>query len=393
MTRDVTCHSRPVRSLAITFSGGGFLLPYFIGVADTLLQLGVLRIGNTATTYLESVPSPNPDSNPGPGSSSDGDPNHSPHTNPGSEPSKNTNPTTDQSLSPSPLLSPPLSPTRPTPLAGSSAGSLIAVSLACGLTPTRILDSFLDSVHDCRTNGSYRRLEEVLLRQLQASLPADAAERCAGVATVSVTHLFPRPRTRRVSSFASREDLIRALMASCHIPTYFNGDVTTTFRGKRTVDGGVTELLPTPVASHAFLLKVCCFPRQQVARLPIFNRARALHQLDLGISPDAFGPWPYNFRYMLAAALHPRSYRFIRVLLEAGRNDAGRWAVAAGIAEPNQLSGLTPLQLPAVLLQQPVQQPPDVGPGAGASADATWTPEAGETPLPKFITAQVHKGI
>ncbi|GIL72260.1 hypothetical protein Vretifemale_2630 [Volvox reticuliferus] len=234
----------------------------------------------------------------------------------------------------------------------------------------------MDSVRDCRTNGSYRRLEEVLYRQLESSLPADAAERCAGVVTVSVTQLFPRPHTRRISSFNSREDLIRALMASCHIPTYFNGELTTTYRSKVTVDGGVTALLPTPTAPHEFLLKVCCFPREQVARLPVFNRRRALHQLAMGITPDAFGPWPYNFRYMLAAALHPRSYRFIRVLLEAGCKDAARWAGAVGIACPQQLRRVALLPLPEVLLQHPEQHPVDVGPGAGASGDARWAPES-----------------
>ncbi|GLI64202.1 hypothetical protein VaNZ11_007394 [Volvox africanus] len=349
--------------LAITFSGGGFLLPYFIGVADALLQLGVLRLGGSPIT-------PNPDcsaastASPGspiscPVSSGAGSPpNPGPSSTP--KPDSTAHPATD----------------GPTPLAGSSAGSLIAASLACGLTPARILESFMESVQDCRTNGSYRRLEEVLYRQLESSLPADAAECCTGVATVGVTQLFPRPRTRRISSFNSREDLIRALMASCHIPTYFNGELTTSYRGKVTVDGGVTALLPTPTTSHDFLLKVCCFPREHVARMPVFNRRRALHQLALGITPDAFGPWPYNFRYMLAAALHPRSYRFIRVLLEAGCKDAARWAAAVGIAGPEQQRRITLLPLPEVLLKHPEQQPVDVGPGAGAGGDARWAPES-----------------
>lgn len=180
------------RSLAISFSGGGFLLPYFLGVADSLISAGVLRPHGPA----------------------------------------------------------------PTALAGASAGSLIAASLACGITPDQVYDSFLSSVNDCRTNGSYRRLNQVLIRQLEATLPADAADRCSGVATVGITRLFPRPRSLRVSSFHSRTDLIEALMASCHIPGYFNGSITGRFRGRVAMDGGVTELLPVPVTPHDFLLKV-----------------------------------------------------------------------------------------------------------------------------------------
>ncbi|GFR45503.1 hypothetical protein Agub_g6891, partial [Astrephomene gubernaculifera] len=255
-------------NIGITFSGAGFLLPYFIGVTEVLQHLRVLRPG------------------------------------------------------------------RSTPVAGSSAGSLVAVSIACGLSMTQMYDSFLDTVRDCRTNGSYRRLDVVLRRWLDSTLPPDAAERCSGVATVAITRLFPRPRAETISTFTSREDLIAALMTSCHIPAYFNGELTANFRGKTAIDGGVTSLMPRPTAPHDFLLKVCCLPRAQVARLPIFNRRRMLEDLHLGITPDAFGAWPYGLKDMLTAALHPHSDDFIQTLLEAGRHDATHWAHATGLAPP-----------------------------------------------------------
>ncbi|KXZ42156.1 hypothetical protein GPECTOR_194g324 [Gonium pectorale] len=277
--------------LAISFSGGGFLLPYFIGVAEVLQQLGVLRPGGA------------------------------------------------------------------TPVAGSSAGSLIASSLACGLTPDEMYDSFVDSVRDCRANGSYRRLLDVVSRQLRDTLPSDAAQRCSGVATVCVTRLFPHPHPKRVSSFTSRDDLISALLASCHIPRYFNGELTTQFRGRTAIDGGMTALIPAPAGHHDFVLKVSCFPRAHVARLPVFNRRHAMQHLSLGIAPDAFRTWPYSFKDMMAAALHPHTDDFIVQLREAGRSDALRWAQSAGLAPPE--------------LGLQIHLPPVPPPGAGVAKPAT----------------------
>ena len=40
-----------------------------------------------------------------------------------------------------------------------------------------------------------------------------------------------------MTEFASRRDLIEALMASCHLPLLANGKLTTKFRGKVVIDG------------------------------------------------------------------------------------------------------------------------------------------------------------
>jgi hypothetical protein len=48
----------------------------------------------------------------------------------------------------------------------------------------------------------------------------------------------------RVSEFHSREDLIAAIMASCHLPLLSTGKITTTFRGKVVVDGSESPAMP-----------------------------------------------------------------------------------------------------------------------------------------------------
>jgi len=53
------------------------------------------------------------------------------------------------------------------------------------------------------------------------SMPEDAAERCSdGTCWVSVTQVFPRPANKLYGGFSSRQQLIKALLASCHLPRW-----------------------------------------------------------------------------------------------------------------------------------------------------------------------------
>ena len=83
-------------------------------------------------------------------------------------------------------------------------------------------------------------------------LPDDAHVRASGRVHVAISRVRPYGglRVQRVSEFRSREDLIDALMASCHLPLLANGKLTTSFRGKVVIDGsewqGVTLLIVWP---------------------------------------------------------------------------------------------------------------------------------------------------
>ena len=81
------------------------------------------------------------------------------------------------------------------------------------------------------------------------------------------------PRALLVSDFSSREDLIEALLSSCHIPFWMTGRPTTRFRGGRAVDGGLLNFLPLPPPPRGpggakseedlesyHSVGVCCFP-------------------------------------------------------------------------------------------------------------------------------------
>lgn len=62
-----------------------------------------------------------------------------------------------------------------------------------------------------------------------------------------------------MSQFESKQDLIDALLTSCHIPLYANGTLTRNFRGAAAMDGGIFNFLPVPPGAD-YATRVCCFP-------------------------------------------------------------------------------------------------------------------------------------
>ncbi|XP_070641239.1 patatin-like phospholipase domain-containing protein 4 isoform X5 [Bos indicus] len=77
---------------------------------------------------------------------------------------------------------------------------------------------------------------------VESILPTNAHELAHGRLHVSITNT----RTRRnclVSSFSSREDLIKVLLASSFLPIYA-GLKPVEYKGQRWVDGGFTNSLP-----------------------------------------------------------------------------------------------------------------------------------------------------
>jgi len=76
-------------------------------------------------------------------------------------------------------------------------------------------------------------------RWLDACLPSDACERCNGRVHISVTEIAPAFGTTSVSTYADREDLIDAVLASVHVPFWLDRKFCTNFRGTQCIDGSV----------------------------------------------------------------------------------------------------------------------------------------------------------
>lgn len=210
-----------------------------------------------------------------------------------------------------------------TKMAGASAGSLIVACARSGLPMSTILEACYALADDCRANGTRLRLGPVLRGVLGDMLPADAAQSAAGRTYVAVTRVLPEGgpllQPHLVSQFHNRDDLISALMTSCHIPIYMDGKLTTRFRGTAHFDGGITNFLPSPPEpSHT--VRVCCLPSKQ---LSLFG---GVH-----IAPDLYSEWPYSLREMLAWAFEPAERGMLEELVGRGREDTRAWARQSGV--------------------------------------------------------------
>lgn len=86
-------------------------------------------------------------------------------------------------------------------------------------------------------------LSKCLEAILRNHLPDDAHERATGRLFISVTRIADNCN-EILSEFRTREDLIKAILCGCFIPTY-SGYMPIRYRGYRYIDGSVTNNQPT----------------------------------------------------------------------------------------------------------------------------------------------------
>lgn len=204
------------------------------------------------------------------------------------------------------------------------------------------------------------REARVSSEKLLNSLAEQAASQKLGRSNSSPSFLNPfalSPRALLVSDFTSREDLIEALLSSCHIPFWMTGKPTTRFRGGRAVDGGLLNFLPLPPppgdeedSERYHSVGVCCFPSASTigARLgpgrliapDVFGPVSALEQDSSSSSSGSFDAAdllaadkieapllaPPNFPTLLGWAFSPTSEENLLALSALGDADARAWA-------------------------------------------------------------------
>lgn len=130
---------------------------------------------------------------------------------------------------------------------GASAGSLVAALLATSTPLEHGLQFSTELAIKVRRyflgalNPSFNLMQH-LDDGLQRFLPQDAHKRANGKLYVSVSR-FPQCENSIVSQFASRDDLIQVLLASCYIPIY-GGTKVPIYKGEKLFDGGFSDNLP-----------------------------------------------------------------------------------------------------------------------------------------------------
>jgi hypothetical protein len=201
-----------------------------------------------------------------------------------------------------------------TKVAGASAGSLIAALCKSGVPESVLVEATLELAANCRTKGTVTRLRSVLKDTLKDALPQDIHLRCNGVCYIAVTRVSPGAtpwlKSDLVSQFQSRDHLIEALLTSCHVPFWLDGNAMTTFEEGLAMDGGLTAFIPVPPVKNP--IRVACFPRRSLGST--FGK--------IAIAPDAFEEFPYTMTELITLALNPGSDEQLRLMLNKGKKDA-----------------------------------------------------------------------
>ncbi|XP_038133993.1 patatin-like phospholipase domain-containing protein 4 [Cyprinodon tularosa] len=206
--------------------------------------------------------------------------------------------------------------------AGASAGALAAAVLITAPDKlercTEFTYSFAESVRQQRFGAVTPGYDLMLtLREgIEEILPSEAHRLASDRLYVSITHSRSR-KNHLVSRFASRDDLIKVLLASSFVPVYA-GLRPVEFSGQTWIDGGFTDSLPRPpvgrtitVSPFAGLQDVC----------PV-HRGRLSSQLRLANMNIMFSM--ENIK-RLNQALFPPSRSTMQALCEEGHSDAVRF--------------------------------------------------------------------
>ncbi|NXP29720.1 PLPL1 protein, partial [Scytalopus superciliaris] len=127
---------------------------------------------------------------------------------------------------------------------GSSSGSIVTTAGLCGCDPGKhwaLLFILRTNRRKCYTKTScqFSPISPQILKNLKfvldKYLPPNAHELVSGKLHIVLTRVHDW-KCVTVSEFASKEDLIQAVLCSCYIPVYF-GFIPPTYQGVRYVDG------------------------------------------------------------------------------------------------------------------------------------------------------------
>lgn len=298
--------------LGFSFSGGGYLILYYVGIFKALEQLGIIQPGQAAP-----------------------------------------------------------------PVAGASSGALTTAAICSGQTAEEFYKTVSKLATDCfsRPRNCSGRMDTELRRTLEGFLPADAAKRCNGTSVVSVT-LFGdggKLRPANVRAYADRSDLISTLLSSAYIPLWSGSNISTPWRGKNAIDGGISNNEPCPPGVE-YCVKVSSRPPDvpflapgqspaqgvsviyryilralsgrplmaaNVTKPALPNapaeitpaRAAAMRKAGLDIAPGLATPNPFSSEAWSELGMMPCDPATCEWLYKAGQLDAMAWAKATGIAD------------------------------------------------------------
>ena len=166
-----------------------------------------------------------------------------------------------------------------------------------------------------------------MTKLLDATLPEDIHERGRGRLHVGVTYLNTPGKLYKpelLSDFDSKQDVLDALLVSCHVPLWFDSRLITRHGGVWAFDGGFSDtgFIPMPPqADFVRGVRVCCFPN-----------ARVLFP-DIDIAPDVFSSDFFSLPRSAWHALNPPTEQVCEALFAQGVRDGKAWAARECVDE------------------------------------------------------------
>jgi hypothetical protein len=195
-------------------------------------------------------------------------------------------------------------------VAGTSGGAIAALLAVNNVHPDEGLETIIRMSKD---PDFKQNIDKGLKRILREVIPDNVLENSNGRLHVCVTKVWPNPSTKPLiqSQFASTEELLDNVAASCFLPLYSNRRTLFTYMGGSSsdlyMDGGVLARMP-PIGD----IKVAPFPRRFAARL-----ATKVH-----ISLDAK---QYPLRRLVPYILNPAPEEILKDIYRQGTIAAEQW--------------------------------------------------------------------
>uniref|UniRef100_A0A8C3X3J7 Patatin-like phospholipase domain-containing protein 5 n=1 Tax=Catagonus wagneri TaxID=51154 RepID=A0A8C3X3J7_9CETA len=162
---------------------------------------------------------------------------------------------------------------------GSSSGSLIAVSILCRESVDFYCSRLMDLVKQVERlslgifHPAYAPIEHIR-RELQDRLPHDIHILASQKLGVSLTR-WPDGQNFIVTDFATRDEVIQALICSLYFPFYC-GTIPPEFRGERYLDGALSNNLPLADSASAITVS----PFHGTADICPQSTSASMHELN-----------------------------------------------------------------------------------------------------------------
>ncbi|XP_069808677.1 patatin-like phospholipase domain-containing protein 2 [Dendropsophus ebraccatus] len=211
--------------------------------------------------------------------------------------------------------------TEATKIYGASAGALNAAALVCGCCLAECCSDVMDVAKEARKRNlgplhpSFN-LVKILKNGLYRNLPENAHVLASGKLCISLTRVSDGENVL-VSEFASKEELIQALVCSAFVPIYC-GIIPPTFRGVRYVDGGISNNLPEYELKNTITVS----PFSGESDICPRDNSTNFHELRVTNTSIQFS---LGNLYRLTRALFPPEPKVLGEMCQQGYNDALRF--------------------------------------------------------------------